>query len=220
MGHRPSDLTAFGLANDACSSPGARPQVDSVGDGCQSARRTSCSSAPTASRPSRLNLPSTELPTNSGKTVLATANEIAEALAAFIKARGSYLRALTDLKPKLTDLAAEVPEHDHLDPIDEYREIDRPRACSPMWRHPSDPDHRTLRHFSADSRSPPPTSAGWRFNCGYLVPRRGVALFGQYLQGFARIGLCVPASGGSRRDHRLARQRSFQGFERSLSRRR
>ena len=53
--------------------------------------------------------------------------QIAEALAAFIQARESYLRALTDLRPKLTDLAAQVPEHDHLDPIEKYREIVRAR---------------------------------------------------------------------------------------------
>lgn len=53
--------------------------------------------------------------------------QIAAALAAFIQARESYLRVLTDLKPKLTDLAAKIPEHDHLEPIDKYREIVRAR---------------------------------------------------------------------------------------------
>jgi hypothetical protein len=53
--------------------------------------------------------------------------QIAEALVAFIQARESYLRALTELKPKLTDLATQVPEHDHLDPIEKYREIVRAR---------------------------------------------------------------------------------------------
>jgi hypothetical protein len=52
---------------------------------------------------------------------------IAEALATFIEAREIYLRSLAELKPKLTDLVSQVPEHEHLDPIEKYREIVRAR---------------------------------------------------------------------------------------------
>ena len=76
--------------------------------------------------------------------------QIAEALAAFIQARESYLRALTDLRPKLTDLAAQVHEHDHLSPIQKYpRHRPRPHvfrrspACLTSTPY--------LGHFSTDA---------------------------------------------------------------------
>ena len=68
-------------------------------------------------------------------------------------------------------------------------------------------DHQVRR------REPQTTSVGWRFNCASLVPRRGIARFGLYLQGFARVGLHATASGGSRRDRRLGRQRRFSGLQ-------
>jgi len=78
--------------------------------------------------------------------------QIAEALAAFIHARESYLRAPTDLRLKLTDLAAQVPEHDHLDPIEKYREIVRARMFADVARL-SDLD-----------------SAPWSFFDGFRLP--------------------------------------------------
>jgi hypothetical protein len=53
--------------------------------------------------------------------------QIAETLAVFIEEREKYLRALAALKPRLEELVQQVPPHEHLEPIDKYRELVRVR---------------------------------------------------------------------------------------------
>jgi hypothetical protein len=53
--------------------------------------------------------------------------QIAETLAAFIEVREKYLRALQDLKPRFEALVQQAPQHEHLDPIEKYRELVRAR---------------------------------------------------------------------------------------------
>jgi hypothetical protein len=53
--------------------------------------------------------------------------QIAEALAAFIEEREKYLQALTALKQRFEAIAQQVPQHDHLAPIEKYRELVRAR---------------------------------------------------------------------------------------------
>ena len=53
--------------------------------------------------------------------------QIAEALAAFIEYRETYLRGLTPLKERLVHLAQQATDDDHLDPIEKYRELIRAR---------------------------------------------------------------------------------------------
>ena len=52
--------------------------------------------------------------------------QIAEALAAFVEERERYLRALTALKPRFEALV-QMTQHDHLRPIEKYRELIRAR---------------------------------------------------------------------------------------------
>jgi len=53
--------------------------------------------------------------------------QIGEALAGFIEERERHLRALADLRQRFAAIEAQGPGHDHLEPIESYRELVRAR---------------------------------------------------------------------------------------------
>jgi hypothetical protein len=54
--------------------------------------------------------------------------QIAEALAAFIAERERYVQALTELQQRFTTLRDLGPQHEHLEPVEKYRELIRARV--------------------------------------------------------------------------------------------
>ena len=61
--------------------------------------------------------------------------QIAEALAAFLAERERYAQALTELQLRFTTLRDHGPQHEHLEPVEKYRELIRARIY---------PDHPPL----------------------------------------------------------------------------
>jgi len=61
--------------------------------------------------------------------------QIAEALAAFLTERERYAQALTQLQQRFTALRDLGPQHEHLEPVEKYRELIRARVF---------PDHPPL----------------------------------------------------------------------------